>query len=44
VFVRYWTADDVQLMTGISRRLGRPGRWLSRMLDHMPSAAVKAGP
>jgi O-antigen/teichoic acid export membrane protein len=44
VLVRYWTADDVQLMTGISQRLGRPGRWLSRMLDHLPSAAAKAGP
>jgi O-antigen/teichoic acid export membrane protein len=44
VLVRYWTGDDVQLMAGISRRLGRPGRWLLRALEFVQPAAVKVSP
>ena len=30
--VRYWTRDDLQLMEGLGRRLGAPGRVLLRLL------------
>ncbi|MET0935035.1 MAG: oligosaccharide flippase family protein [Luteibacter sp.] len=43
VVVRYWTDDDVELMAGISRRLGRPGRWMLRVLDLIQPAVAKAG-
>jgi O-antigen/teichoic acid export membrane protein len=41
-WVRYWSADDLQLMAGISRRLGPPGRALSRVLAIVPPSAAKA--
>ena len=44
VLVRYWTGDDVQLMAGISRRLGRPGRWLLRALAWVQPTVVKVSP
>lgn len=44
VIVRYWTGDDVQLMAGIGRRLGRPGRWLIRALELIQPATAKASP
>lgn len=40
-WVRYWSASDLQLMASIARRLGPPGRALSRLLDVVPVAAVK---
>jgi len=44
MLVRYWTTDDFQLMAGISRRLGAPGRALSRVLQSLQPAAAKASP
>lgn len=44
VLVRYWTGDDVQLMAGISRRLGAPGRLVLRALQWVHPAEAKAAP
>jgi O-antigen/teichoic acid export membrane protein len=44
MLVRYWTGDDLALMTGISRRLGPPGRWLIRGLQFVQPSVVKASP
>jgi hypothetical protein len=44
VIVRYWTNDDLQLMAGISRRLGPPGRVFLRALQFVQPSAVKASP
>jgi O-antigen/teichoic acid export membrane protein len=41
VLVRYWTGDDVKLMSGISSRLGRPGRWFQRVLAFVQPAVAK---
>jgi O-antigen/teichoic acid export membrane protein len=42
LLARDWTSDDFQLMTGIGRRLGPPGRILVRALElvHPPVAKV----
>jgi len=42
--VRYWTADDYQLMTGIGRRLGPPGRALVRAVEFIHPPVAKASP
>lgn len=42
--VRYWSRDDLQLMEGIGRRLGPPGRFFVRALASVRPAAVKASP
>ncbi|HXO99167.1 MAG TPA: oligosaccharide flippase family protein [Luteibacter sp.] len=44
LLVRYWTSEDIQLMTGISRRLGPPGRVLIRALEFVHPAVAKASP
>jgi O-antigen/teichoic acid export membrane protein len=44
VVVRYWTSDDLQLMAGISRRLGPPGRVFLRALNFVQPSAAKASP
>jgi O-antigen/teichoic acid export membrane protein len=44
MLVRYWTGGDLALMTGISRRLGPPGRWLIRGLQFVQPSVVKASP
>jgi O-antigen/teichoic acid export membrane protein len=44
VIVRYWTNDDLQLMAGISRRLGPPGRVFLRALQFVQPSAAKASP
>lgn len=44
MLVRYWTGDDFQLMTGISRRLGPPGRVLARVLEFVHPPVAKASP
>ena len=40
--VRYWTRDDLQLMEGLGRRLGTPGRVLLRVLAVVKPATVEA--
>ncbi|SFW21270.1 oligosaccharide flippase family protein [Luteibacter sp. UNCMF366Tsu5.1] len=42
LLVRYWTTDDVQLMTGLGRRLGPPGRALVRVLHAIHPPVAKA--
>jgi len=44
VLVRYWTAEDYQLMTGIGRRLGPPGRALVRAVEFVHPPVAKASP
>ncbi|WP_448097362.1 oligosaccharide flippase family protein [Luteibacter yeojuensis] len=44
MLVRYWTGDDIHLMTGISRRLGPPGRLLGRALQFVHPSVAKASP
>lgn len=44
MLARYWTGDDFQLMTGIGRRLGPPGRVLVRILECVHPPVAKASP
>ena len=44
LIVRYWTTDDVQLMTGLGGRLGPPGRMLVRVLHAIHPPVAKVGP
>jgi O-antigen/teichoic acid export membrane protein len=44
MLARYWTGDDFQLMTGISRRLGPPGRVLVRLLEFVHPPVAKVSP
>lgn len=44
IVVRYWTGDDFQLMAGISRRLGAPGRVMLRAIEFIQPSPAKASP
>jgi len=44
MLVRYWTDEDLKLMSGIGRRLGPPGRFIARLLDAVHPPVAKANP